>query len=88
MISNENIEKASVESLPSLMDDEWEMVVRVSSFKKGVEFALGELKNLSIEFLDSIRDYERENGNRICFDERTSEELFYTFLKTKGYGSF
>jgi hypothetical protein len=31
------------------------------------------------EFLDSIRDYERESGKRICDDERTSEELYDLF---------
>jgi hypothetical protein len=33
----------------------------------------------AIEFLDSIRDYERENGERICNDERDSEELYKMF---------
>ena len=32
--------------------------------------------NQAIEFLDQIRDYERESGNAICYDERTSEELY------------
>jgi len=33
-------------------------------------------KECAIEFLDQIREYERESGNKICFDERTSEELY------------
>ncbi len=37
----------------------------------------------AVAFLDSIRDYERENGERICNDERTSEELYQIFLSTK-----
>jgi hypothetical protein len=33
----------------------------------------------AIEFLDSIKEYERENGSRICFDERDSKELLEIF---------
>lgn len=41
------------------------------------------MDNLAIEFLDSIRDYERESGSRICFDERDSKELLEIFKKNK-----
>lgn len=34
----------------------------------------------AVDFLESIRDYERECGDRICFDERTSVELYKQFL--------
>lgn len=34
------------------------------------------VKEKSIEFLDSIRDYEHENKSLISNDERTSEELY------------
>lgn len=37
----------------------------------------------AIEFLDSIREYERESGSRICFDERDSKELLQIFKKEK-----
>lgn len=40
------------------------------------EFAIG--------FLDSIKEYERENGSRICFDERDSKELLEIYKKEKG----
>lgn len=33
-----------------------------------------------IDFLDSIRDYERESHNMIGFDERTSRELVDQYL--------
>jgi len=36
----------------------------------------------AVEFLDSIRAYERENGQRICNDERTSQELYEIFKPT------
>lgn len=36
----------------------------------------------AIEFLESIRDYEHECGTQICYDERTSEQLYQLF-KTK-----
>jgi hypothetical protein len=39
--------------------------------------------DFAIEFLDSIREYERENGSRICFDERDSKELLQIFKKEK-----
>lgn len=32
-----------------------------------------------VEFLDAIRDYEKESGNKICYDERSSEELYKEF---------
>jgi len=37
----------------------------------------------AVEFLDAIREYERESGNKICYDERTSDELYQQFLTTK-----
>jgi hypothetical protein len=37
----------------------------------------------AVEFLDSIRDYERESGNAICYDERSSEELYEQFKNRK-----
>lgn len=53
------------------------------AFKAGVSFAEYQLSELAIEFLDAIREYERENGQRICFDERDSKELFQEFLKNR-----
>ena len=38
------------------------------------------VKNHAIEFLESIRDYEREGRSLIGFDERTSEELYNIFI--------
>jgi len=39
-----------------------------------------------VDFLDSIREYEKENGSRICFDERTSSELYQLFINEKRIG--
>lgn len=39
----------------------------------------------AIRFLDKIRDYERESGNQICYDERSSEQL-YSLFKNKDNG--
>ena len=39
----------------------------------------------AIGFLDSIREYERENGSRICFDERDSKELLLIYKNQKVY---
>jgi hypothetical protein len=35
-----------------------------------------EAENLAIHFLDTIRDYELENKELICHDERSSRQLF------------
>lgn len=40
------------------------------------------MKELLIEFLDSIRTYERESKNILGFDERESEEFVNIFLDT------
>ena len=37
----------------------------------------------AIEFLNSIREYERESGNCICYDDRTSEELYNEYKNKK-----
>jgi len=42
----------------------------------GDDFAIG--------FLSSVMDYERENGSRICFDERSPKELLNIYKKEKG----
>ena len=49
-----------------------------------MEIAKKYAKQESVAFLESIRDYERENGERICFDERTSDELYEEFNKRNG----
>jgi len=36
-----------------------------------------------IGFLDHIRAYERESGNSICNDDRTSEQLYEIFKTQK-----
>lgn len=36
---------------------------------------------VAIDFLNNIRDYERENREQICYDERTSKELFNLFFQ-------
>ena len=38
------------------------------------------LRNILIEFMDSIRDYERESKNPIGYDERESDEFVDIFL--------
>jgi len=40
--------------------------------------------NYAIEFLDAIKEYEKENGSSICYDERSSKELLEIFKKEKG----
>jgi len=51
-------------------------------FAKGFELGNLDKENFAIGFLDSIKDYERENGRRICFDERTTKQLLEIYKKT------
>ena len=37
-------------------------------------------REICIRFLESIRAYEHESGNRICDDERSTEQLFEIFI--------
>lgn len=39
------------------------------------------IKKLMIEFVESLRNYERESHNLLGFDERETEELLEIFLK-------
>ena len=66
--------------------------VGTQNFKRYIEMFEKEAKEIekqqkddyAIEFLDSIRRYERENGKAMCFDERDSEELLEIFKEVKG----
>lgn len=40
------------------------------------------VKRKCVAFLNTVRDYERESLELICFDERTSEE-FYEMVKAE-----
>jgi hypothetical protein len=40
-------------------------------------------KDLMIEFVDSLRNYEKESHNLLGFDERETEELLEIFLKQR-----
>ena len=41
------------------------------------------IKNLLRLFLNGIRDYESENGDRVCLDERDSSEFVDIFLDSE-----
>jgi hypothetical protein len=51
------------------------------SFEKSKEMQEIQKDEFAIRFLDSIREYERESGKRICFDERDSKELLEIYKK-------
>lgn len=53
------------------------------AFKDGSEYGYSFAAGESVAFLDQIRDYERESGKAICYDERTSEELYEIFNAPK-----
>jgi hypothetical protein len=80
LIKQEIVNKAA-ESYADTKDYDWD--IAEIDFINGCEFAETQLSELVIEFLDSIRDYERENGQRICFDDRSSKELFEMFIKKR-----
>lgn len=40
------------------------------------------VQDTAIDFVNSLRDYERESRTLLGFDERTTEELFKKFLET------
>lgn len=46
------------------------------------------IRNLLISFLDSIRDYEHENGSRITTDDRESSEFVDIFLESPDASSY
>jgi len=57
--------------LSSLRTNEEETISEITSL----------IKKLMIEFVESLRDYERESHNLLGFDERETEELLEIFLK-------
>ena len=57
--------------LKSLRTDEKDTLFEVTSL----------IKKLMIEFVESLRNYEKESHNLLGFDERKTEELLEIFLK-------
>jgi hypothetical protein len=59
----------------------------LSSLRTGEEETISEvtslIKKLMIEFVESLRDYEKESHNLLGFDERETEEFLQIFLKEK-----
>lgn len=45
------------------------------------EYEKQESEKKTVAFLDSIRDYERENGTSICYDDRSSSDLFKHWIE-------
>ena len=52
-------------------------------FDKAKELEQMQKYNFAIEFLYLIKKYEKENGSRICDDDRSSKELLEIFIKEK-----
>lgn len=52
--------------------------------KKNEELVANKIKDACIYFLDSIRNYERENGVSVCYDERDSEEFYQIHITPIG----
>ena len=79
-----------VDQIKSLFADEGDMYLFTKKGDMVMYEKIGDLvrtdpknheKSACIEFLDSIRDYERECGDRICNDERDSETLYDIYTK-------
>ena len=43
--------------------------------------AIDDINDYLVDFLDSIRDYERESDGKICNDERESSEFVEIYLE-------
>ena len=41
------------------------------------------MRDILIEFLEELREYEHESGNRIAFDDRDSSEIVDVFLRSR-----
>lgn len=72
--------KAGIEFAESYVQKHIEdIIIENQGLKLYKDNELKRFKQIAVDFLDSIRGYERENGQKICFDERSSEELFEIF---------
>lgn len=60
-----------------LMNDSWDYDFPMS--KRQAESIVNMMDNLSVNFLDSIIEYEKESGNRICDSDYSTRELLEIF---------
>lgn len=70
----------------NITEQEAEKILNDTASVENICLKEEDIRKEAIAFLESIRNYERENGQRICFDERTSEEL-YDHFKSHGISS-
>ena len=60
-----------------LMEDSWDYDFTMSN--RQAETIVNMMDNLSVKFLDSIIEYEKESGNRICDSDYSTRELLEIF---------
>ena len=85
-MTKQEIEQAGEEYRDINFNNEIEYESLKKAFIAGAEMVNAKQPYTSedmIAFLDSIRDYERESHNMICFDERDSKELLKLWEETK-----
>lgn len=54
-----------------------------TTFEKGVEFAEAEYQSILLNLIESIFDYEKESGSRICDFDRSPQTIYEQFVITK-----
>jgi hypothetical protein len=64
-----------------LMKDSWDYDFPMSN--RHAESIENIIYNFSVDFLNDIKEYEKESGNRICDDERNSFELLDIYIKKR-----
>lgn len=64
-----------------LMRDSWDYDFPMSN--RHAESIVNMMDNFAIDFLNSIKEYEKENGERICDDDRNSFELLEIYKQNK-----
>ena len=80
---NQSAVEFLVEQLQSQSFIPKDSIVINNFIKVAVELENQRKDKYATDFLDSIREYERENGSRICFDERDSKELLEIYKTGK-----
>jgi hypothetical protein len=65
-----------------LMNDSWNYDFPISNMQ--AKSIVNMIDNFSVEFVDSIIEYEKESGNQICNSDYTTKELLEIFKRNKG----
>jgi len=91
-MKTEEIISDAKETMQYLLNEGHLSVSQVDEFNKLIELTKSTLsengklreeqRTTLIHFLDRIKEYERDNGNKICYDDRESSELVDIYYST------